>query len=284
VALRIIVPTAFIVLLLAGLYYPVVSHLLDSWQANPDYSHGFFVPLIVGYMVYRRWGELKGIACEPNNWGIVILLLGLIQLTLGIIGAEHFLQSTSLIVVAFGIILFLAGLKMARTMTVPLLYLMFMIPLPAIIWNNFAFSLRLAASKIAVTCMHAMGMTVLREGNMIYLPTASLEVVDACSGMRYLVSLMALGALFAFMSNYSTWKKWTLFLSSIPIAIVSNIVRLVVVVLMVQAYGEDAALGVTHTFSGIIVFFIGLVLLLLMNKLLLIHPRKFVRELVNRHD
>ncbi len=283
-ALRNTVLIAVIALLLAVLYYPVISHLMSSWQANPDYSHGYFVPFIVGYMVYWKRGELQGMACEPNDWGIFLLLIGLIQLVLGIIGAEHFLQSTSMIVVALGIVLFLAGVKMTRVLMAPVLYLMFMIPLPAIIWNNFAFSLRLAASKIAVACMHAMGMTILCEGNFIYLPTASLEVVDACSGMRSLVSLMALGALFAFISSHSVWKKWALFISAIPIAIVSNIMRLIIAVVMVQAYGEDAALGATHTFSGIIVFFIGLVLLLVVNKMLSVSPRQAVRKMVNRYD
>lgn len=282
--LRKTVLIAVIALLLAALYYPVISHLMSSWQANPDYSHGYFIPFIIGYMVYRKRGELQAMACKPNNWGILLLLLGLIQLVLGIIGAEHFLQSSSIIVVALGIVLFLAGVKMTRVLLAPVLYLMFMIPLPAIIWNNFAFSLRLAASKVAVASMHAMGMTVLREGNLIYLPNASLEVMDACSGMRSLVSLMALGALFAFISRHSIWKKWTLFLSSIPIAIVSNIMRLIIVVVMVQAYGKEVALGATHTFSGIIVFFIGLVFLLVVNKLLSVSPKQVARTIVNRHD
>lgn len=265
--LRIILPISVIMLLLAVLYYPVVSNLMYDWQNNPDYSHGYFIPLIAGYMALSRKQELNS-SLVSSNWGIALLLMGLTQFVLGVIGAEHFLQSTSMIVVVLGIVMFLAGLKAARLLFVPVAYLMFMVPLPAIIWNDFAFTLRLFASKIAVACMHAMGMTVLREGNMIYLPSASLEVVDACSGMRSLVSLMALGALLAFISSHSVWKKWLLFLSAIPIAIISNILRLIATVALVNAYGDEAAFGVTHTFSGIAVFIIGLGLLLAVNKLL----------------
>jgi len=278
VPLRKIIPIAFITMLLIVLYHSVVAELLYDWQNNPDYSHGYFIPFIAGYMAWSRREDLKNTAWKPNNWGIALFLMGIIQLMLGIIGAENFLQSTSLIIVMLGIILFLAGFKIARILLVPTLFLLFMIPLPAIIWKNFAFSLRLFASKIAVSFMHLIGMPVLREGNIIFLPGASLEVVDACSGMRSLVSLLAMSALFAFIMNQRMWKKWVLFLSAVPIAIISNIIRLIITVTLTQVYGEKAALGVTHTYSGIATFSIGLVLLLIISKLLSLNDQSVIAD------
>lgn len=271
-----LVPVSIIILLFAALYYPIFSNLFYDWNTNPDYSHGYFIPFIVGYMIYSKRQELKSITVVPNNWGFIIFVLGIAQLILGIIGAEHFLQSTSMIIVIIGIVLFVAGVKFVRILLVPIFYIIFMIPLPAIIWNNFAFSLRLFASKIAVICMHAMGMLVLREGNMLYLPGASLEVVDACSGMRSLVSLLALGALFAFISKQSVWKKWILFLSAIPIAIISNIIRLIITVALVQWFGLEMASGTIHEVSGLVVFCIGLILFFIVYKLISIGSKAVI--------
>jgi len=271
--LRTLTPIAIIGLLLCILYYSVAANLIYDWQFNPDYSHGFFIPLIVGYMIYSRRQELKEAAVTPNNWGLVLFVLGITQFILGTIGAEHFLQSTSMIVVVLGIVLFFSGIRTTRIIFVPILYMLFMIPLPAIIWNDFAFTLRLFASDVAVICMHALGMLVLQEGNMLYLPGASLEVVDACSGMRSLVSLLALGALFAFLSDHPVWKKWLVFLSAIPIAIISNIIRLIITVALVQRYGSEMASGFTHEVSGLLVFFIGLILFFIVYKLLSIWPK-----------
>jgi len=126
--------------------------------------------------------------------------------------------------------------------------------------------------------MHLVGMPVLREGNIILLPGASLEVVDACSGIRSLVSLLAMSALFAFVVNQRIWKKWVLFLAAVPIAIASNIIRLIVTVALTQVYGKKAAIGVTHTYSGIATFFFGLLLLLLVSKLLSINDRSIASD------
>lgn len=275
---RQIIPISIITILLIVLYNSVASELLHDWQNNPDYSHGYFIPFIAGYMAWSRRKGLKNAIWKPNNWGIVIFLLGIIQLILGVIGAEHFLQSTSLIIVMLGITLFLGGFKVTRILLVPILFLLFMIPLPAIIWNDFAFSLRLFASKIAVNSMHLIGMPVLREGNIIFLPGASLEVVDACSGIRSLISLLAMSALFAFVVNQRIWKKWVLFMAAVPIAIASNIIRLIVTVALTQVYGKKAAIGVTHTYSGIATFFFGLLLLLLVSKLLSINDRSIASD------
>ena len=170
----------------------------------------------------------------------MILILGVVQFISGYVGAEHFLQSTSLLIVLMGTIIFLAGFYVARIVLVPIAFLIFMIPLPAIIWNDFAFTLKLFATKVAVYFIDFLGMAVHRQGNVIYLPGTVLEVVDACSGLRSLISLLALGVLIAYFSSLRAWRRWVLVFSAIPIAILSNVIRLVATAFLTQTIGLQA--------------------------------------------
>jgi len=258
--------------LLFLLYLPVGRGLVDDWMNNPDYSHGFLIPVISLYMVWVRREELMRARRSPSMWGLALLFAGIGQYIAGYIGAEHFLQSTSLILVLSGVVLFLLGVEPMRILLLPIAFLIFMIPLPAIVWNNFAFLLKLFATKVAVFFMQAIGIIVLREGNVLYLPSITLEVVDACSGLRSLISLLALGALIGFVSRLSTFKKWVLFLCAVPIAILSNIARLLLTVVLAQWYGAEVTQDLQHTASGIFVFGLGLVLMMLAYKLLSVLP------------
>ncbi len=249
-------------------YYQVIQHLLFAWSVNPDYSHGYLIPIISFYMAWSKRHEVAQAEYSPNNWGLLLLVLGIGQYIIGYIGAEHFLQSTSILVVICGIILFLGGVSFVKVLLAPVLFLIFMIPLPAIIWKNFAFTLKLFATKAAVILMEQLGMVVLREGNVLYLPGATLEVVDACSGLRSLVSLLALSTLIAFFSTLPKWKKTILVFSSIPVALVSNIIRIVITALLVQSIGPQATEGIYHSLSGLFVFTIGVMLFYFLHLLL----------------
>ena len=257
-----------IVALLFFLYLPIGRGLVYDWLNNPDYSHGFLIPVISLYMIWSRRSELMRARRSPSMWGFVILIAGVGQYIAGYIGAEHFLQSTSMLLVFSGIVVFLWGMETMRVLLIPIVFLIFMIPPPAIVWNNFAFLLKLFATKTAVFIMQAIGIIVLREGNVLYLPSVTLEVVDACSGLRSLISLLALGVLMGFVSNFSTWKKWVMFLIAVPIAILSNIARLILTVALAQWYGAEVTQDLQHTASGIFVFAVGLILMLLVYKLL----------------
>ena len=253
---------------LVGLYYPVLTSLVHDWSTNDNYSHGFFIPLISGYMVYALREELGRIAVRPANWGFLMLLAGLGQLYVARVGSEYFLQRTSLILVLLGMVLFLWGRELTKKLLLPIGYLQFMVPLPAIIWNKIAFPMQLFSSAVTERVIQAVGLPVFREGNVLHLAQTTLEVVDACSGLRSLTTMFALAAALAWFSDFATWKKWLLFFAAAPVAIFANIVRLTATAGLASIYGEKVAQGFLHDFSGLFTFVFGLSLLILTSKIL----------------
>lgn len=262
------------------LYFEVFRELLVVWSTVPDYSHGYLIPFLALYLVWGTRDKIITAHLSPSFWGLVVFIIGIGQYIIGYIGAEHFMQGTSMIFVILGIVLFLWGREVTRIVLVPVCYLMFMIPLPAIIWNKFAFSLKLYATEIAVYFIQAVGITVLREGNVLTLPATTLEVVDACSGLRSLISLLALTALTGYISNVNFWKKWVLFISAIPIAIASNIIRLIITAVLFDKFGIDITQGISHTLSGLFVFSIGIALFIIVYKILMLIPKQRQKDAV----
>ena len=253
---------------LVGLYYPVLTYLVHDWSTNDNYSHGFFIPLISGYMVYALREELGRITVRPANWGLLVLLAGLGQLYVARVGSEYFLQRTSLIIVLLGMALFLWGRELTKKLLLPIGYLLFMVPIPAIIWNKIAFPMQLFSSAVTERVIQAIGLPVFREGNVLHLAQTTLEVVDACSGLRSLTTMFALAAALAWFSDFATWKKWLLFFAAAPVAIFANIVRLTATAGLASFYGEKVAQGFLHDFSGLFTFVFGLALLILTSKFL----------------
>ena len=253
---------------LLGLYYPVLVAMAHDWSTNDNYSHGFFIPLISGYMVFAMKDELRNISLRPANWGLFLLLAGVGQLYIARVGSEYFLQRTSLILVLLGMVIFLLGKAMTRKLLLPIAYLLFMVPLPAIIWNKIAFPMQLFSSAVTEVVVRLIGIPIFREGNVLHLAQTSLEVVVACSGLRSLTTMFALSAALAWFSDSTAWKKWVLFLAAAPIAIFANIVRLTGTAGLASVYGEKVAQGFLHEFSGLFTFVVGLMLLVLTSKLL----------------
>jgi exosortase len=261
--------TGVILLALLWLYLPFLKTLVADWGTNDDYSHGYFIPFLSVYFIYAIRDKLKKIIITPNdNAGLLLLLLGLGQLILAKIGSELFTQRTSLIIVLFGLVLFFLGREYLKKLFIPIGYLIFMVPLPAIIWNKIAFPMQLFSSSLTEQVVSLLGIPIYREGNVIHLAQTTLEVVAACSGLRSLVTMFALSGALAFLSPLSAKKKLLLFFSAAPIAIFANIVRLTATALMATKIGADAAQGFLHEFSGIVVFLLGLSLLVSVNWLL----------------
>ena len=254
--------------LLLALYHHILQGLAADWYNDPDYSHGFLVPFISGYFVWERWHRLKGLARTPSHAGIALLACGLFLLVLGSIGAELYLQRSSLIVVIAGLILLILGRAHLKLLALPIAFLFFMVPLPAIVVNLVSFPLQLFAAKTAAFCLFNLGIPVLREGNVIALAGTTLEVAEACSGIRSLQALLALGTIFAYFSQRVMWKRWVLILLSIPIAIVANAFRVTGTGVLAQYWGAEAAEGFYHTFSGLSVFVAAFLLLLASGVLL----------------
>ena len=248
--------------LLAALYYQIVYRLGMQWYADPDYSHGFLVPLLSGYFVWERREKLRALPVASSPWGIVLLGGGLLMLVIGSAGAELYTQRTSIIVVIAGLVLLILGRKFLRVLLFPIAFLFFMVPLPAIIVNAVAFPLQLFAAKTATFCLYNFGIPVLREGNVIVLAGTTLEVAEACSGIRSLQALLALGTVYAYFTQHVMWKRLTLVLLSIPIAIAANAFRVTGTGVLTHYWGVEAAQGFYHTFQGWLIFVVAFALLL----------------------
>ena len=199
--------SVLIVGLVIFLYQEVLWGLGSDWNNDPDYSYGFLVPFLSAYFIWERWNVLTDETPSPSVWGIGLLSLGLFSLVVGLIGAELYVQRTSLIVVLSGLVLLILGWKYLWLLSLPIGFLIFMIPLPAIVVNTIAFPLQLFAAQTATFCLFSLGIPVLREGNLIILASTTLEVVEACSGLRSLLSLLALGTVYGYFSQDIMWKK-----------------------------------------------------------------------------
>ncbi len=259
---------SFLLVALVALYFPFLQTLVADWAVNDDYSHGYFIPFLTLYFIYHIRDELKELKVKPNIFGLLIIAAGLGQLLIAKIGSEFFLQRTSLVIVLYGLVLFFLGWDYFKKLVLPLSYLFFMIPLPAIVWNKIAFPMQLFASGLTENVVYAFGIPIFREGNVLHLVETTLEVVAACSGLRSLMTMFALSGALAFISELPRWKKWLLFFAAAPIAVIANITRLTGTAILASRYGSDVAQGFLHDFSGLVVFGLGLGLLVGVNTLL----------------
>jgi exosortase D (VPLPA-CTERM-specific) len=250
-----------IIPLLIGIYYLIVPGMVMDWYNDENYSHGFLVPLISGYFLWQRWPVLKDQAIKPDGLGIVVIILGLIQLFLGWLATEYFTMRSSLILLLIGCVLYWFGREILKGMSLPLGFCFFMIPIPYIIYDMAAFPLKLFVTKVSVSFLELMGVVVYREGNIIMFPATTLEVADACSGIRSLISLLALAVGYAFFVQTTNLRRWIIVLFAVPIAIATNALRVIGTGLLAQWWGAKAAEGFFHEFAGMMLFVLAVVLL-----------------------
>lgn len=242
------------------LYFAVLRGMVVQWWEDPNYTHGFLVPIFVGYVLWTERGRWRAISIHPNDLGLLVMVSAVLLLIGGTLGAELFTARLSLVILIWGGVLYLAGGKMFRAMAFPLGFLIFMIPLPVLIYNQVTFPLQLEASAFAARVLEILRVPVLREGNLLYLPHYTLEVVEACSGIRSLMSLLALAVTFGYLAGGPTWIRLSLVALTFPIAIVSNGIRIVGTGLMANAFGQQWAEGFFHAFSGWLIFLSALAL------------------------
>jgi len=252
--------------LLSALYFRVLGRLVTEWWHDPDTSHGFLVPPFAAYLAWTNRDRIRAAKIQPSWAGLAIIAVGLAMLVLGEYGAELFVSRVSLVVVLAGLTLCFGGPHVLRELRFSLLVLLLAIPLPAIIYNQVTFPLQILASKTASDLLPLFGVPVLREGNVIVLPMMRLEVAEACSGIRSLVSLFTLAIFYGYFLEKSVLRRTILALSSIPIAIGANAVRILGTGLCVQYWDPDKAMGFFHEFSGWVVFVVSLSCLFAVHK------------------
>lgn len=252
--------------LLGWLYAPVLSRLTQQWWNDPNFSHGFFVPLFSLFVLWQDRSRLAAVPHQPSMWGLPVIVISLCTLLLGVLGAEVFLARTSLIFLAAGITIFLLGWKMLRAVLFPLAFLILMVPIPSIIFNQVTFPLQIFASKLAAWALPIFGVPVLREGNIINLPAMPLEVADACSGIRSLLSLTTLTIMYGYLLEKRVLVRVLLALASIPIAVAANGFRIIGTGLLVQYWDPDKAQGFFHEFSGWLIFVVSLLMLFVLHQ------------------
>ncbi|HBG45918.1 MAG TPA: exosortase [Deltaproteobacteria bacterium] len=262
------VPLAIVGFVLAGAYYPVLSYMILQWYSDPNYSHGFIVPVVSGYMLYQNRVALKEVILSPSAWGLPVIVIGLLAFLAGYLGTEYFTMRVSFLIVLAGIILFLFGKMAFKAVSMPFGYLFFMVPLPYIVYDAVAFPLKLMVAKYSVLFLQAVGVVVWRDGNIIMFPNIELEVADACSGMRSLFSLLALAVALAYFTQKTGFKRLILALTAIPIAIAANSIRVITTGILAKHFGSKAAEGFFHEFAGLAVFAMAFAMLVAVGVLL----------------
>jgi exosortase len=251
----------------ALLFQQVVADLVRDWAHDDNYSHGFLIVPLAAYLAWERRDRLAA-PVSPSLTGLLVVLASLGLFVGGQLGAELFVTRVALVGVIAGAVLFLFGRRHLTALAFPIGLLLLAIPLPAIIFNQIAFPLQLLASRLGVAALSACAVPVLREGNVIVLPHVTLQVAEACSGIRSLMSLLTLGIVYGYFTLRGAWERVALVLCAIPVAILMNALRIAGTGLVAHHYGEAAADGFFHGFSGWLLFVGAMAILVALHQVL----------------
>ncbi len=257
----------FLLIILA--YMPTFIWMIDRWTvAETYYSHAFLIPIISIFLIWKKRSDLFKIKIEPDKLGWVFFYAGLLTHIVSALLHIYFSSGFSLILILIGVVLLCFGKNFLRRLLFPILFLIFMIPLPLFSIANLSFKLKILASGIATTILNSIGIRAVKQGSTILTSRSYLVVEDPCSGIRSLIALIALGSLMTYLSKFSRAKKVILFFSTVPIAISSNIFRIVSLSLVSEIYGQKFASGIFHNVTGVLVFVFTFLGLLILEKLM----------------
>jgi exosortase A len=254
--------------MVAVVYGQTLVTLWRTWGSNPNYSHGYLIPPVALFLL---WRERKRFLDERGSGapaGLVLVVVALLGHIVSIRAGVFMTQGYSLVLLLFGLSLFFYGGMATRAVWFPLAYLVFMLPMPPYLMNVIAFRLKILAARWGSGIAVKLGIPLARSGMTIHIPAGSLRIADPCSGLRSLIALVALGALFAYLTEGKTWKRIVLFASAVPLAVLANVIRISVLCVVANVWGIDAALGFFHDFSGLLLFMIAFVGLVVVRKLL----------------
>ena len=250
------------------LYAPLVAGMAAEWSEFPSLSHGFAVPVISAYLLWRRRDSLAQLPIEGSILGLPLIVFALAMLVIGSLGGEPFVARLSLPLVLFGAVWFLMGGPVTRQAWVAIAYLAFMIPLPYLTLRALTYQSRLFDAGITAQALGWLGIPVLRDGVMLHLPNMTLEVADDCSSVPAIAALLALGAAYSQVQSRPTWIRALLTISAAPLGLLSNIIRLILTSISAYYFGPIALNNVIHKFNGTSVFLATVLLLVLLDTLL----------------
>jgi len=248
-------------LLLGGVYYSTLTYLVHQWSRD-DFTHCYLIPAIVVYLIWEKRQELTEAISTPSWTGFLSLGLGLAFFWLGELGGEYFTLYLSLWLVLVGLCWLHVGWQKLKIMAFPLVMALAMFPLPGFLYGKISVQLKLVSSQLGVALMQTYGMSAYREGNVIDLGFTQLQVVDACSGLRYLIPLIVLGVLLAYMFKAAFWKRAVVVMSTVPLSIITNSIRIALTGILYEMAGPKVAEGFFHGFSGWFIFMFSLAVLL----------------------
>ena len=257
-------------------YAPILYRMGVQWATDENMGHGFLVPIVAGFIVWQRRERLLAIPARSNGWGLVLVVWGACQALIATLGAELFTARMAFLIALCGVILYLGGKEWIKALAFPLLLLLFMIPIPAIIYAALTLRLQTLASELGEMMIGWMGIPVLRAGNTLQLPSGTLDVAEACSGIRSLLSLGFLSLVYAYFTDKRAWMRWALLAATIPIAIGANGIRVAVTGLL-QEINPKLAQGAYHETEGYLVFIVAFIALLATHRFLSFAANKWKR-------
>ncbi len=261
---KVVVGASVLLVSFGLLYHRVIALLVEDWAKDDNYSHGFLIVPLALYLAWERRRKL--FEAKPGNSAVGFLVVAG-SVLVAALDMHPFVNRLAMLSSLAGVLLYLFGWARLKVLAFPVLFLLLMIPIPAIIFNQIAFPLQLLASRFGEATLMACQIPVLREGNVIQLANTSLEVAEACSGIRSLVSLLTLGIVYGYFSDSRLWVRYVLAIATIPVAIAANAIRVSGTGIAAHLYGAEAAEGFFHSFSGWLVFLVAFSMLFVLHRL-----------------
>jgi len=259
----------YVVILLLIAFVPVLIWMSDRWFAEDSYySHGILVPIVSFLLVFRKKKALERILPEPSPWGLRVFLLGIILYWASALWHVYFTSGFSLLIIIAGLVLHFHGERTLREIAFPLSFLVFMVPLPIIVVASVCFKLKILAAYLATFILNLIGYPCVQLSSLIKMRHSYVLIEDSCGGLRSLISLTALGSLFAYQLRSGLRNKLVLFISAIPIAVIINSFRIVFLAIVGETWGTDYTQGTLHSFSGSLVFAFAFLIMLALKKIL----------------
>jgi len=261
-------PLALVIALVVAVFAENIRWLFYTWAADEFYNHGFLIPIITGYLIYRKWDRLKQLPRAHFYGGIPVIILSLCLHFIASYLDVNFPSSFALIGVLIGLVWWLWGWHVLKELAFPLIFLLFMVPLGKLLIDQVAQPMQLLGARLAGRTAQFLGMPTVIDGVTLSTPEYTFEVAVACSGLKSAVSMIALGALLAYLIMGAWWQRLVVFATALPVAIVANAVRIGLTLVLGRTLGERAAEGFVHEFSGIVVFILAFLGLLGVTSLL----------------